>query len=65
MMTMTTTTEEWLLLLGNAISLLTEAHSPADIVRLTFDYSRCPHCGSTHAAVDIWGNGRNLIGLTK
>src|ERR1700733_4670713 len=25
---------------------------PADIVRLTFDYSRCPHCGTAYATVD-------------
>jgi hypothetical protein len=28
---------------------------PSDIARLTFDYSRCPHCGTAYATVDIWG----------
>jgi hypothetical protein len=31
---------------------------PADIVRLTVDYSRCLHCGAVYATVDIWGNTR-------
>jgi predicted RNA-binding Zn-ribbon protein involved in translation (DUF1610 family) len=33
---------------------------PADIVRLTMDYSRCPHCGSTYATVDIWGEKQKV-----
>jgi hypothetical protein len=27
---------------------------PADIVRLTLDYSHCPHCSKVYATVDTW-----------